>query len=170
MKLYYSPGACSLSPNIVLREAGVAFDLERVDTSTKKTETNADFLQINPKGYVPVLRLDDGEILTEGAAIVQYVADQRPDSGLAPKAGTIERARLQEHLNFTASELHKAFGPLFSPDTSEAGKQAVRAIVSTISIPNHLLRYKAGSAIDQSVGGQFWTPIPRLRGSILQAE
>jgi glutathione S-transferase len=124
MKLYYSPGACSLSPNIVLREAGVAFDLERVDTSTKKTETNADFLQINPKGYVPVLRLDDGEILTEGAAIVQYVADQRPDSGLAPKAGTIERARLQEHLNFTASELHKAFGPLFSPDTSEAGKQA----------------------------------------------
>ena len=124
MKLYYSPGACSLSPNIVLREAGVAFDLERVDTSTKKTETNADFLQINPKGYVPVLRLDDGEILTEGAAIVQYIADQRPDSGLAPKAGTIERARLQEHLNFTASELHKAFGPLFSPDTSEAGKQA----------------------------------------------
>lgn len=82
MKLYYSPGACSLSPNIVLREAGVAFDLERVDTSTK----------INPKGYVPVPRLDDGEILTEGAAIVQYVADQRPDSGLAPKAGTIERA------------------------------------------------------------------------------
>ena len=85
MKLYYSPGACSLSPNIVLREAGVAFDLERVDTSTKKTETNADFLQINPKGYVPVLRLDDGENLTEGAAIVQYVADQRPDSGLAKK-------------------------------------------------------------------------------------
>ena len=124
MKLYYSPGACSLSPNIVLREAGVAFDLERVDTSTKKTETSADFLQINPKGYVPVLRLDDGEILTEGAAIVQYIADQRPDSGLVPKAGTIERARLQEHLNFTASELHKAFVPLFSPDTSEAGKQA----------------------------------------------
>lgn len=130
MKLYYSPGACSLSPNIVLREAGVPFELERVDTSTKKTETGDDFTKINSKGYVPALRLDDGQILTEGVAIVQYIADLKPESGLAARAGTIERARLQEHLNFTASEIHKAFAPLFSPDTTEANKQAAIANVA----------------------------------------
>jgi glutathione S-transferase len=129
MKLYYSPGACSLSPNIILREAGIPFELERVDNSTKKTETGADFAKVNPKGYVPTLRLDDGQVLTEGAAIVQYIADQRPETGLAPRGGTIERARVQEHLNFTASEIHKAFGPLFSPDTTDAGKQAAMANV-----------------------------------------
>lgn len=124
MKLYYAPGACSLSPHIVLREAGLNFELERVDLATHKTESGADFRAVNPKGYVPALRLQDGEVLTEGAAIVQYLADIAPQSSLAPKPGTLARARMQEHLNFVASELHKAFGPLFTPGTSEEGKKA----------------------------------------------
>ena len=124
MKLYYSPGACSLSPHIVMREAGMAFDMERVDLASHQTETGANFTQINPKGYVPALRLDDGQVLTEGAAIVQYIADLHPEAGLAPKSGTLERARLQEFLNFIAAEYHKAFSPLFSPDISEAEKVA----------------------------------------------
>lgn len=124
MKLYYSPGACSLSPHIVMREAGMVFDMERVDLASHQTETGADFTQINPKGYVPALRLDDGQVLTEGAAIVQYIADLHPQAGLAPKPGTLERARLQESLNFIAAEYHKAFSPLFSSDTSEAAKAA----------------------------------------------
>jgi glutathione S-transferase len=123
MKLYYSAGACSLSPHIVLREAGLEFELERVDTSSKKTATGADFYQINPKGYVPALKLDDGEVLTEGAAIVQYLADLKPDAALAPKNGTFARVRLQEQLNFIAMEIHKSFGPLFSSDTPEVTKQ-----------------------------------------------
>ncbi len=129
MKLYYSPGACSLSPHIVLREADFNFEIERVDNATKRTEGGSDFREINPKGYVPVLRLDSGELLTEGAAIVQYLADQHPQAGLAPKAGTLERARLQEHLNFTASELHKAFSPLFTSGTSDADKKTATANV-----------------------------------------
>ncbi|WP_282607077.1 glutathione transferase GstA [Pelagibius sp. Alg239-R121] len=127
MKLYYKPGACSLSPHIVLREAGIDFEIEQVDTTTKKTASGADFTQINPKGYVPALVLDNGQVLTEGAAIVQYIADQNAPSGLAPAAGTIERARLQEHLNYVASEFHKAFGPLFTPDASETEQRAAKA-------------------------------------------
>ncbi len=123
MKLYYSPGACSLASHIVLREIGKDFELESVDPSTQKTETGADYTKINPKGYVPTLLLDDGQLLTEGAAILQYIADQQPEAGLAPKPGTLERARLQEHLNFIASELHNAFGPLFYPSTSDEQKQ-----------------------------------------------
>jgi glutathione S-transferase len=124
MKLYYSPGACSLSPHIVLREAGFDFDLERVDLKAKKTASGEDFLKINPKGYVPSLVLDDGEVLTEGAAIVQHLADQKPNQGLAPKCGTLARTRLQEHLNFVAAELHKAFSPLFSPTITDAEREA----------------------------------------------
>jgi glutathione S-transferase len=124
MKLYYSPGACSLASHITLREAGAAFDLEKVDVKQKKTEHDADFWAINPKGYVPALALDSGEVLTEGAAILQYIADQHPAAGLAPAAGTLARARLQEQLNFVASELHKAFTPLFNPATSDAEKAA----------------------------------------------
>ena len=124
MKLYYSPGACSLSPHIVMREAGMAFDMERVDLSSHQTETGADFTQINPKGYVPALRLDDGQVLTEGAAIVQYIADLHPEAALAPKPGTLERTRLQEYLNYIAAEYHKAFAPLFSSDATEAAKAA----------------------------------------------
>ncbi len=119
VKLYFSPGACSLSPHIVLREAGLAFDLEQVDLQTKKLKSGGDFLKINPKGQVPVLKLDNGEILTEGPAIVQYIADQKPETGLAPKAGTMPRYRLQEWLNFVTSELHKVFAPLFRPNTPE---------------------------------------------------
>jgi glutathione S-transferase len=130
MKLYYAPGACSLSPHISLREAGVSFDLEKVDTRTRRTESGADYLSINAKGYVPALQLDDGEVLTEGAAVVQFIADRHPDVGLAPAGGTLERARLQEHLNFIASELHKAFTPLFDPSAPEDAKQAAPAAVA----------------------------------------
>jgi len=124
MKLYYSPGACSLSPHIVLREAGMTFDLEQVDLKTRRTKGGADFTAVNAKGYVPALQLDDGQVLTEGPAIVQYVADQRPDSRLAPPAGTLERSRLQEWLNFITSELHKSFSPLFNPAAVAEWKQA----------------------------------------------
>ena len=109
MKLYFSPGACSLSPHIALREAGLSFDMMKVDLSTKRTADGADFKAINPKGYVPVLQLDDGSVLTEGPAIVQYIADQAPASKLAPAAGTLERYRLMEWLNYITSELHKSF-------------------------------------------------------------
>ncbi len=120
MKLYYAPGACSLSPHIVLREAGLKFDLERVDLAAKKLkESGADYLQINPKGQVPVLQLDDGDKLTEGPAIVQYIADQKPESGLAPPNGTMPRYHVQEWLNFVTSDLHKVFAPLFRATTPE---------------------------------------------------
>jgi glutathione S-transferase len=115
MKLYYSPGACSLSPHIVMREAGIPVQLVKVDSQTKKTEDGTDFRTINSKGYVPTLELPDGQRLTEGAVIVQYLADQVPARGLAPANGTIERYRLQEWLNFISTELHKQFSPLFDP-------------------------------------------------------
>jgi glutathione S-transferase len=130
MKLYYSPGACSLASHITLREAGAAFDLEKVDLKEKKTERDADFSTINPKGYVPALALDGGEMLTEGAAILQFIADQHPAAGLAPAAGTLERARLHEQLNFVASELHKAFSPLFNPAAGDAEKAAAKERVA----------------------------------------
>lgn len=120
MKLYYTPGACSLSPHIVLREAGFKFDLERIDLANKKmVENGGDYLPINPKGQVPVLLLDDGDKLTEGPAIVQYIADQKPETGLAPANGTRSRYHLQEWLNFVTSDLHKVFSPLFRPTTPE---------------------------------------------------
>jgi glutathione S-transferase len=113
MQLYFSPGACSLASHIALREAGLSFDLKRADVRSKKLEDGSDFLAVNSKGAVPALRLDDGQVLTEGPAILQYIADQKPDSKLAPKAGTIERYRLLEWLNFITSEVHKGFSPLF---------------------------------------------------------
>ncbi|MFO0762225.1 MAG: glutathione transferase GstA [Byssovorax sp.] len=130
MKLYFSPGACSLSPHIVLREAGFDFEIERVDFATKKTTRGTDYTTINPNGYVPALVLDSGDVLTEGPAIVQYLADQKPESGLAPKNGTIERAHLQEWLNFISTELHKAYSPLFSAKTPEEHKATVRETLS----------------------------------------
>ncbi|MDP4302077.1 glutathione transferase GstA [Leptothrix discophora] len=117
MKLYFSPGACSLSPHIALYEAGLAFEAVLASTKTKKLADGSDFLAINPKGQVPVLELDNGVRLTEGPAIVQYVADQVPAAQLAPAAGTFERYQLQEWLNFITSELHKGFTPLFTPNT-----------------------------------------------------
>ena len=126
MKLYFSPGACSLSPHIVLREAGLAFDLEQVDVRAKKTAAGGDFFQVNPKGQVPTLLLDDGDILTEGPAIVQYIADKAPASKLAPAPGTKERYHLAEWLNFITSELHKNFSPLYRPTTPEDYKPIAR--------------------------------------------
>jgi len=130
MKLYFKPGACSLAPHIVLRELGLAFDLDRVDTKAGKTANGKDFRSINPKGYVPTLQLDDGTVLTEGAAILQYLADRKPVAGLAPKADSLERYQLQEWLNYVATELHKGFGgPLFSGASDET-KRAIREAYS----------------------------------------
>lgn len=126
MKLYFSPGACSLSPHIALREAGLDFELERVDLRLKQTKSGSDFRAINPKGMVPVLVLDSGDTLTEGPAIVQYIADQNPAAGLAPAYGTIERYHLMEWLNFITSELHKNFSPLFNAAAPEEYKKLVR--------------------------------------------
>jgi len=125
MKLYYTPGACSLSPHIVAREAGIAIDLKKVDLKTKTLAEGGSYTAVNGKGYVPALGLDDGSLLTEGPAIVQYMADQKPDSGLAPKAGTMERLRLQEWLNFISSELHKAMGTFFNPKATPEWQAAV---------------------------------------------
>ena len=126
MKLYYSPGACSLSPHIVLREAGLAFEPVLASTKTHKLQDGTDYYGINPKGYVPLLELDNGERLTEGPAIVQYIADQAPAKKLAPAAGTMARYHLQEWLNFITSELHKSFSPLFNPAMPEEAKALYR--------------------------------------------
>jgi glutathione S-transferase len=115
MKLFYSPGACSLSPHIALREAGIPFTLVKVDLKNKKVESGEDFNGVNGKGYVPALQLDNGQILTEGPAIVQYIADQKPATSLAPAVGTIERYKLQEWLNFISSEIHKSMGSMCPP-------------------------------------------------------
>ncbi len=123
MKLYFAPGSCSLSPHIVLKELGLPFELVRVDFATKKTSDGTDFTTINPKGYVPTLQLDNGEILTEGPAIVQYLADQKPESGLAPSNGTLPRYHLQEWLNFVSTEIHKGFSPLFNPKLPDAARE-----------------------------------------------
>ncbi len=131
MKLYYSSGACSLSPHIVLRETGLPFQLVNVDLKTHKLGDGADFYQVNGKGYVPVLELDNGERLTEGPVIVQYLADLARDSKLAPKNGTFERVRVQEWLNFITSELHKGFTTLFNPTAAEDWKKAVREKLAT---------------------------------------
>ena len=127
MKLYYSPGACSLSPHIVLREAGISFEPVMTSTKTHKLQDGGDFYAINPRGYVPVLELDNGDRLTEGPAIVQYIADQVPDKKLAPPNGTFARSRLQEWLNFTTSEIHKTYSPLFSPAVPEEYKTMAKA-------------------------------------------
>ena len=126
MKLFFSPGACSLSPHIVLREAGLPFELEKVDLRAKKTAGGDDYLAVNPKGYVPALKLDDGNVITEGPAIVQYLADLAPTKKLVPPAGTIERVRVQEWLNFITSELHKSFSVLFDPNATEEYKATTR--------------------------------------------
>ncbi len=126
MKLYYSPGACSLSPHIVLHEAGLDFEPVLASTKTHKLQDGTDYYGINPKGYVPLLELDDGQRLSEGPAIVQYIADQVPDKQLAPASGTMARYRLQEWLNFLTSELHKTFSPLFNPAISEDAKGVFR--------------------------------------------
>lgn len=131
MKLFFSPGACSLSPHVTLRESGLPFELERVNLADKKTAGGGDYKNVNPKGYVPALLLDNGELLTEGPVIVQYIADQVPQKNLAPAAGTLERYRLMSWLNFIGTELHKTAGPLFKPSTPEEMKTIVRDTLAT---------------------------------------
>lgn len=127
MKLYYTPGACSLSPHIVLVEADLPAVLEKVDLKTHQTESGEDYYAVNPKGYVPALKLD-GVTLTEGPAIVQYLADQKPESGLAPREGTIARYKLQEWLTFINGELHKSFSPLFGGGSEAVKQEAIDKI------------------------------------------
>lgn len=127
MKLYYSPGSSSLAPHVALREAGLAFETERVSLKTKKTASDADYLRINPKGYVPTLQFEDGSVLTEVPAILLWIGDQVPEKRLAPAPGTMERYHLIEWLNFVATELHKSFGALFDPSAAEACKQSARS-------------------------------------------
>ena len=123
MKLYYAPSACSMAVHITLRETGQKFDLVKVDLRQHKTESGEDYYAINPKGYVPALGLDNGEVLTEDAVLLQYVADLKPDAGLAPRAGTLERYRLMEWLNFISSEIHKTLGALFNPKITPEWKE-----------------------------------------------
>jgi glutathione S-transferase len=151
MKLYFSPGACSLSPHIALLEAGLDFTLERVDVRAKQTASGRDFLTINPKGYVPALEMNDGAVLTEGPAIVQFIADLAPDRQLAPANGTLERYRLVEWLNFISTELHKSFSPLFRPTSTEDMKEAARAHLT------NRLNWLAGQleGRDYLMGSQF---------------
>ena len=123
MKLYYSPGACSMAPHIVAREAGHKIDLEKVDIPAKKTAGGEDFWTINPKGYVPALKMDNGQVLTEVGVIIQYLADQKPESGLTAKMGTMERYRQMEAVNFAATEIHKQLGALFNPKMTPEMKE-----------------------------------------------
>ena len=141
MKLFIKPGACSLSPHIISREAGLNLEVERVVDG--KTASGVDFRSINPKGYVPTLQLDDGQVLTEGVVIVQYLADQKPEAKLAPKAGTLERYRLQEWLVYIATELHKGYSPLFRKGPEEALKTAKDALVAKLGFVNkHLEKHQ----------------------------
>lgn len=119
MKLYYAPGACSMAPHIVVHEASIPIQIERVDLGTHRTEQGADYRKINPKGYVPALTLENGDVLTEVAVVLQFLADQNPGSGLAPAVGTMQRYRIMEWLNFVATEVHKSFGPLFNPKAGD---------------------------------------------------
>ncbi|WP_210485720.1 glutathione transferase GstA [Microvirga antarctica] len=145
MKLFHSPGACSLAPHIVAREAGLSLTYDKVDLKSHKTQGGADFTQINPKGYVPVLELDNGEILTEVSAIIQYLADKAPDSGLMPAVGSLERYRVLEWIGFVSTEIHKGFSPLFKPDTPEAYK--------TIAVKNLNRRF---GLLDKALAGHHY--------------
>ncbi|MFV8782946.1 glutathione transferase GstA [Microbulbifer sp. SA54] len=128
MKLYYAPGACSLSPHIVACEAGIELELCKVNLKTKELESGGDYTQVNPKGYVPALQLEGGEVLTEGPAIVQFLAEQKPEQGLAPEYGTLPHYRLLEWLNFISTEVHKSFVPLFW-DGNDSEKQRAKQVL-----------------------------------------
>jgi glutathione S-transferase len=151
MKLYYFPGACSLSPHIVALEAGISLELEKVDFSTGRTESGAEFSSVNPKGVVPVLLLDSGETLTEGPVIAQYLADLKPESLLAPAHGTMARYRLQETLGFINSEIHKTYGALFYPESPEKTRQAAKDTLSR----NYALLEKTLAKNDWLIGDHF---------------
>jgi glutathione S-transferase len=145
MKLYYAPGACSLAVNIALHEAGIVFDLERVDSKTKVTKSGENFWDVNPKGVVPVLTLDGGGTLTEVVALLQYVSDQKPEAGLMPKSGTMDHYRALEWLSFVATELHKQFTPLFKDGTP--GDYRVIAKENVL---------KAFQHVDEHLAGRQW--------------
>ena len=154
MKLYYSPGACSLSPHIVLRESGLKFEPVLASTKTHKLADGTDYYTINPKGYVPLLELDDGQRLSEGPAIVQYIADRVPEKKLAPAFGTMERYRVMEWLSFITSELHKSFSPLFNPAMPEEGKAIYRKrIIDRLTWVDTQLEGR-----DYLMGSQFTVP------------
>lgn len=139
MKLYYSPGACSLAPHIVLNEIGAQFDLVQVDLREKVTQDGDDFTLVNPHGRVPALTLDNQEVLTESVAVLQYIADQHPEAGLVPESGTLARARLHEILNFLTSDLHKAFGPLFMNCSDEVRESTLALIAVKFSYLDKVL-------------------------------
>lgn len=145
MKLYYSPGACSLAPHIIAREAGIDLQLEKVDTKAKRTASGRDYLAITPKGYVPALELAEGQVLTEGPAIQQFLADLAPESGLAPANGSFERVRLQEMVGYINSELHKSYSPLFSPDTPQQTREERKSYLQ-----------KRYGVIEQALAAQPW--------------
>ena len=130
MKLYYSPGACSLSPHIALREAGLPFTLHKVDLGSKKVDADGDYTKVNGKGYVPALMLDNGELVTEGPVIVQMIADKAAGKNLAPAAHSAERYKLQEWLNFITAELHKPMGSMFNPAQTAEWKEAVKTTLT----------------------------------------
>ncbi|TSD28446.1 glutathione transferase GstA [Pseudomonas chlororaphis] len=190
MNLYFSPNACSLAPHIVLRELALPFNLVRVDNRNKTTADGADFLAINPKGYVAALELEDGQVLTEGPAILQYLADLKPQAGLAPANGSWQRVRLQEMLNFVSSEIHGSLGWLFNPEFPEATQALIRqklfkrlALLDR-TLQQHsyllgeafgiadaylftvLLRWTAGFAIDL----EQWPALARFQARIAQRE
>ena len=140
MKLYYFPGACSFAPHLVAREAGIPLDLEKVDLGSRRTASGEDYSVVNPKGYVPALRLDDGSVLTEVSALIQYLADLAPASGLIPAAGTMERYRVLEWIGFIATEIHKGFGPLWNAKLApEARAAAVAALARRLDLVEQVL-------------------------------
>ncbi len=154
MKLYYAPGVCSLSPHIVLEEAGLKHGLVKTDIRAKTVDGGGDYKKTNPLGYVPALELDDGTILTEGPAIVQYIADKVPDKHLAPANGTVERYKMQSWLNFVSSELHKGFSPLFNPAMPEEAKTIAKERL--LARLDHVNKHLAGR--DYLMGASFSLP------------
>lgn len=159
MKLYYAPGTSSLSPHIALREAGLPFELERVDILTKKTQHDRNYYDINPKGYTPALLLDDGTLLTEGAVIVQYIADQKPEMGLAPPAGTLERVKLMEWLHYIATEIHKPLASLYVVNTVELRNIIQSMVAKRIAFMSDALAkqpYLLGEAFTVADGYAFY--------------
>ena len=164
MKLYYAPGACSLSPHIVAEEAGIRLDLEKVDLKTHKTEGGEDFYTINSKGYVPALRLDDGQILTENVAVLLYIADRNPAARLAPAEGMLERYRVIEWLAFINSEIHKNYTPLFYPTASEDTKQFLTG--DTFTVADAYLFAVLGWSAHVAVDLGKWPNLKRFRSDL----
>lgn len=174
IKLYYTPGACSLSPHIALREADLPYELVQVDLAEKKLKNGDSFLAINPKGYVPALVLDNGQLLTEGAIIVQWIADQKPERNLAPKPGTPERLKLKEWLHFIATELHKGFGPVNNPKVNDEAKQFFKnRLLSRFEFLNRSLegrKYLVGDNFTVADGYAYYTlrNLKKLDASVIE--